>query len=56
MKLFRKYIRGKIEEHRKNFDPNHLKDFIDVFLDAEQRNKGGKAFIGNQMLFNVIVF
>ena len=38
----RDYVRKKIQDHRSTFDPNNIRDFIDVCLDTEQKETDAK--------------
>ncbi|XP_060557141.1 cytochrome P450 2U1-like [Ruditapes philippinarum] len=51
-----KYVGEQIEEHRNTFDPTNLRDFLDLYLDAD-RNKTdeGDAIINRDSMFRVIV-
>ena len=47
MRYFREineFVREKIEEHKETFDPNHIRDMIDLCIQAEysQGNSKGK--------------
>ena len=35
MKNLEKYATGRIEEHRATFDPDNIRDFVDLFLKNE---------------------
>lgn len=34
------YVRGRIQEHRLTFDPNNIRDFVDLFLKHERSEDG----------------
>jgi hypothetical protein len=38
-KSLEKYAKGRIEEHRETFDPDNIRDFVDLFL----KNEGGNG-------------
>ena len=40
----------KLQEHRKTFDPDNLKDFIDVFLDNASHNEANPVYSGRYAL------
>jgi hypothetical protein len=48
-----KYVGEQIEEHRNTFDPTNLRDFLDLYLDAD-RNKTdeGDAIINSNERFS----
>jgi hypothetical protein len=39
VKSIEKYVKGRIEEHRETFDPDNIRDFVDLFL----KNEGGSG-------------
>ena len=47
-------MRDLVDEHKSTFDPNHLRDFIDVYLNEIQTGsdpdfKGKRSYINNVM-------
>ena len=47
-------MRDLVDEHKSTFDPNHLRDFIDVYLNEIQTGsdpdfKGKRSFINDVM-------
>jgi hypothetical protein len=38
-KSLEKYAKSRIEEHRATFDPDNIRDFVDIFL----QNEGGSG-------------
>lgn len=39
-KLYHGYIDGEVEEHKKNFKPGEIRDYIDAYLEECESNKG----------------
>ena len=39
-------MKKQIKEHRENFDPDNVRDFIDVFLEAEKQDKNDIVYSG----------
>ena len=37
----REFVRKRVQEHRETFDPDAIRDFVDIYLDAEMRSKMG---------------
>ncbi|XP_060551807.1 cytochrome P450 2B1-like [Ruditapes philippinarum] len=52
-KSLEKYAKGRIEEHRETFDPDNIRDFVDLFLKNEGGN--GDDAINEANLFRLIV-
>ena len=46
----RRYIADEVEEHQKTFDPNHMRDFVDMYLNRADIEIG-KAFYDTVMVF-----
>ena len=46
MKLFA-VVDKQIKQHRQHFDPDHMIDFIDTFLEAERDNPDDIIFSGD---------
>ena len=36
------FVRKRVQEHRDTFDPDVIRDFVDIYLDAERRSKTDK--------------
>ena len=37
-----RFVGEQIEEHRKTFDAANIRDFIDIYIDAEKQNLDGE--------------
>ena len=47
--MFKHYINKKIQEHRSSFDPDNLRDFIDLYLEAEAKDQNDEIHNGKYM-------
>ncbi|KAL3874626.1 hypothetical protein ACJMK2_037612 [Sinanodonta woodiana] len=48
-----KYVRKRIKEHRATFDPDNIRDFVDLYLKAEE-HKDDEA-VNEENMFRVII-
>ena len=48
---FRSYIFQEIKHHKQTFDPEILRDFIDVYLKKRSIEKLGRSFVDTVMIF-----
>ena len=48
MKKIKGVMKKQIKEHRQKFDPDNLRDFIDVFLEGERHEQSNIVYSGKQ--------
>jgi len=48
---FKDYILAHVAEHRETFDPDNIRDFIDLYLEAERNMEDAGVLHERQMLF-----
>ncbi|CAC5365896.1 unnamed protein product [Mytilus coruscus] len=51
----RKYIEKHINEHRESFDPENIRDFIDMYLEAEKDESERTSVLNPAGLFSTII-
>ena len=48
MKDLEKYAKGRIAEHRSSFDPDNVRDFVDLYLKYEHEDSSNIALTGEK--------
>ena len=47
-RMMRRYIRGRIAEHRATYDPENIRDFLDLYLRTADQGEDSDIYTGEK--------